>query len=55
VIDALAYSIEMFSLGNRIFQAEMTPEESAALDRGVPYDEYANLTYDPPLRHQMII
>lgn len=55
VIDALAYSIEMFSLGNRIFQAEMTEEEQAALVKGIPYDEYSGLSYDPPLKHQMII
>jgi len=55
IIDALAYSVEMFSLGNRVFQPDMTAEELEAMSKGAAYDEFAGLLYDPPYKHQWLI
>ena len=55
IMDAIAYSIEMFSLGNRVFQPDMTQEEADIIALGGEFDEFKNLTYDPPIQHQWLI
>lgn len=54
IIDAIAYSIEMFSLGNRVFQPDLTDEELMAF-AGNQFDEFKGLVYDPPLKRQYLI
>jgi hypothetical protein len=55
IMDALAYCIEMFSLGERVFQPDLTQEEIAAKEAGTEYNEFLGLTYDPPMKHQWLI
>lgn len=55
ISDAIAYSIEMFSLGNRVFQPDLSPEEMEAIASGQEYDEFAGLQYDPPMQHRFLI
>jgi hypothetical protein len=55
ISDAIAYCVEMFSLGNRVFQADLTAEEMEAQARGEEYDEFAGLQYDPPLAYMSMV
>lgn len=54
IMDAEAYCIEMFSLGSRIFQPDMTQDEVDAIATGTVFDEFKNLVYDPPLANRWI-
>jgi len=53
VADATAYIIEMLELGGRYFQVPPSELGASSEFAGVgsrgPYDEFAELTYDPPL------